>query len=139
MNISNIERLAKIAREHVEKVPATVIKRVKADGRGARGKFSAYSTGWAKKRRQKGLQTGNKDFWYDGKMWGSFQIIKEKVGDSSVVFELGTTDGKSRKGSLYLSDIHSDNEGELIIDITEDEWDKLTDDIFEEWAKGIEL
>ena len=109
MNLFNPDAVLKAVRPIVEKVPGIVSTRVKATGVGGGSEkrpFSAYNSRYAGQRRAKGLQTGHKDFTVSNTMWGSYQIVKEATGDSSVSFDLGTTDGKGSNGQ-YLSDIHS--------------------------------
>ena len=121
----------------VEKVPGTVITRVKSTGSNEDKTFSAYSPDWAGVRSRKGLQTGKKDFYFDGTMWDSYKITKEGVTAMGITFVLGTTAGMTRKSGQFLSDIHSDNEGTTILDITDDEWDDLEDEMMVIISKKI--
>ena len=144
------EKVMKAVRKIIDKVPAVVIKRVKSTGKGVGDKFSPYSDAiikkgehkgmrWKDVRSEKGLQTGFKDFWFEGDMWQSYVVIKETVGGGIMRWTLGTTDGKTRRGSAYLSDIHSNKEGQFILDITDDEWEKVSDEIWEEFVKTISV
>ena len=139
LNLIDEDKVLNALRPIVEQVPAVVTQRVRGTGSGSGGRFSAYSNDWAKKRSRKGLQTGNKDFWFDGTMWGSYKIVGERIGDGFIQYELGTTGGKSRSGSEYLSDIHSDNENQFILDITDEEWEKLQDRMWEEILKTMNV
>ena len=150
-NIANIgENMLAALRPIVEKVPGIVIKRVKDTGSGASGKFirthtsgtprvgSPYHPDWAKRRSNSGLQTGKKDFWFDGKMWGSFVILKEEVTTTGISFTLGGNNADAHNGG-YLIDIHSDNQGQNILDITDEEWEKIENALFRKFAENIKL
>jgi len=140
-NLLNFKIDLDALRAIIDKVPAMVVKRVKETGEGSKNRFTAYSDGiiprgqyrgmtWKQVRSGKGLQTGNKDFWFDGIMWGSYQVTDENVKDLVISYTLTTTDGKTRGGTDYLADIHSDKEGQNILDITEQEEEKIMDDVF---------
>ena len=145
-NIANIgENMLAALRPIVEKVPGIVIKRVKDTGSGAKGKFSAYNPDYAKKKGKR----SHKDFYLTGTMWGSFVIVKEEVTASGLTFTLGTTDGKGSNGQ-FLSDIHSETrtkhpkggtqgESQLILDITDEEWEKIENALFRKFAENIKL
>ena len=131
----------------VEKVPGIVIERVRSKGTGGnKEKFSAYNPIYAKQKKK----SGHKDFYLTGKMWGSFVIVKEEVTASGLTFTLGTTDGKSSDNTMFLSDIHSEprtkheiagmqGEGQFILDITDEEWEKIENALFRKFAENIRL
>lgn len=122
-----------VLRPVVEKIPAVVIKRTKATGSGAKGAYSAYSKFYPK--------TGKKDFWVTGKMWGSYKITDEDVSASKITFTL-SSEGVVGNNGQELVDIHSQNrtkyvpggwqgESQNILDITDEEWTKVEDAMFE--------
>lgn len=142
--------LLALLRPIVATVPKTVIDRTKASGVGGnKERYSAYSGFWAAKRRQAGLQTGNKDFLFSGTMWDSYQIVDEEVTANGVSYTLGTTAGKGSNGQ-FLSDIHSSSrtkhskggtqgESQLILDLTDEEYKKLEDEMWEVINKTLDV
>ena len=144
LTLANLgDKMLDALRPVVEKVPNTVIERVKSTGSGATDdggakKFirthnpgatssrvgSPYYPDWAKRRSGKGLQTSKKDFWFDGNMWGTFKITDEAVTGTGVSFTL-SSDGAVGHNGEYLVDIHSRNQDVNILNITNDEWEKL--------------
>ena len=129
----------------VATIPKVVIERTKAGS-----SYSKYKPFWLGVREKRGLQTGHKDFYFSGEMWNSYKIVKEGVTDVGVSFELGTTAGKGSNGQ-FLSDIHSaertthakggtQGEGELILALTDEEWDNIVDqmwDVFNKATSGL--
>jgi len=112
----------------VLELPKDVTERVKKTGSGKGGTFSPYNKDWAKTRRRAGLQTSKKDFWFSGKMWGGYKIQEKKTTDTGVSFVLGGTEGKASNGE-YLVDVHSNREGQSIIEPTKDELESLQERI----------
>jgi hypothetical protein len=112
----------------VLELPKDVAERVKKTGRGKDDDFSPYSKDWAKTRRRAGLQTSKKDFWFSGKMWGGYKIQEKKTTDTGVSFVLGGTEGKASNGE-YLVDVHSNREGQSIIEPTKGELESLQERI----------
>jgi len=146
LTLANLgDKMLDALRPVVEKVPNTVIERVKSSGTGENKKsFSAYNPDYARKTGK----SGHKDFWISGTMWGSYQIVKEEVTGTGVSFTLGTTDGKGSDGQ-FLSDIHSaerkkhkrggtQGEGQLILGITDEEWEKLQNQMMEALRKEFD-
>ena len=126
LTLANLgDKMLDALRPVVEKVPNTVIERTKSKGSGSDGKgYSAYTQKWAAKRSRKGLQASKKDFWFNGRMWGSYKIVKEEVTGTGVSFTLASDINDAHNGES-LVDIHSRNESTNILEITDDEWEKL--------------
>lgn len=132
LKISNFgEVLIPLLRPIMDKIPATVVQRTVATGSGAKGKYSTpYSRGWAKKRSDAGKQTGQKDFLFSGEMWGTYKVTDEDSSGSKITFTLSSDGAKTRGGGKFLVDAHSDKEGQNILDITDEEWTKIENEMF---------
>ena len=119
----------------VATIPKVVSERTKSTGAGAGGTYSKYSTDWAKKRSARGLQTSKKDFWFNGRMWDSYKITKEEVTDVGVRFILSSDTADAHNGG-YLVDIHSDNQNQNILEVTDEEWDNIVDQMWDAFNKA---
>ena len=104
-NLFNFKINLDALRAIIDKVPAMVVGRVQAEGRGGGSEKRAFSPYNPRYAKQKG-KTGHKDFTDTGKMWASYKVVDEKVGDNSITYTLTTTDGRGSNGE-YLTDIHS--------------------------------
>ena len=134
IDLTNIgAEMLNVLRPVVAKIPAVVTKRTKDTGSGAKGAYSPYSKHYPK--------TGKKDFWVTGKMWNSYKITDEDVAASKITFTL-SSEGVVGKNGQDLVDIHSQSrttytpggtqgESQNILDITDEEWTKVEDAMFE--------
>jgi len=120
----------------INKIPAVVIERTKSSG-GAKGSYSPYKTHWTKVRERKGLQTGNKDFWFEGDMWKTYKVTTAENTDYGAMFILSSEGAVGHNGK-ELVDIHSDKEGQNLLDITDDEWKDIEDELMIEIEKKID-
>ena len=151
-NLFSLDRIAKAVEPIVLTVPQSVVKRTKDNKSGGEQnkRYSAYSDSiiprgeykgmtWIEVRKQKGLQTTAKDFWFSGTMWNSYKMVKKKIGDNGVSFTFATTDGTLRGGKGSLSDFHSEKEGVNLLSLTEDEFYKLSEEIWNALIKEVKI
>lgn len=131
LKISNFgEVLMPLLRPIMDKIPATVVSRTLSSGSGAKKKYSTpYSKSWARKRQAAGRQLGLKDFFYSGEMWGTYKVTNEESTGTKITYTLSSDGGMASNGS-HLVDVHSDKESQNILDITDDEWKKVEDEMF---------
>lgn len=125
VRVGTFEGLAEVLRPVINEIPGMVSQRVKSTGAGASGSFSTpYSRGWAKERNIRGLQTSKKDFWFTGQMWRSYKLVEEKIDADGIVFTLAS-DGAFGESGHHLVDIHSNREGQNILDLTQEEFNEI--------------
>lgn len=125
-----------------EEMTEKIRSRVKSGENAKGGQFTDYSDRHRKAREKKGLQTGYKDFWFNGVMFNgdNFSIVKEENNGDKVTLTLGFkgTNIRNNKTSITNEEllyIHSEHEGkESIIATNEKEEDALvqalTDEVF---------
>ena len=143
------EDLMERFRPEVEKMPAIIAKRVRDGGGNDDKKFSTpYSKSHGKKRSERGLGTGKKDFWFSGDLWRSYKIVKEDATEESVIFYLNVTgenadsDGRKSPRSRPNKEIlrgHNERERTHILKPTKSELEDLGNRLglaFKKFVKG---
>lgn len=103
-------------------VRAQVENRVEQTQKNAKDEFfSVYSPNYLKYRKKKGHQNIHKSFELTRTMWKQFDIVKSEIYDDGFLIRMGGVTDYSQN----LINIHSGKEGIAIIDMTEEEQEKL--------------
>ena len=89
--------------------------------------------GYKEMRRREGLQTGHKDFWFTTQMWRGFGVKGVVRGKGKMVIKIGAKNTETQK----KIDGNSAREGVNIINISDQELDKLAKQIDQQMQKYI--
>jgi len=89
--------------------------------------------GYKEMRRRETLQTGYKDFWFTSMMWRGFGVKRILKNKGSMVITIGAKNSESQK----KIDANSKREGVNIINISDQELEKLAKQIDQQLQKYI--
>jgi len=89
--------------------------------------------GYKEMRRRETLQTGYKDFWFTSMMWRGFGVKRVTKNKNSMIITIGAKNSESQK----KIDANSRREGVNIINISDQELEKLAKQIDQQIQKYI--
>lgn len=124
--------LVKVAQNNMAR---EIRARVSVTGESSDGSmFSPYSPKYAKRKSKYGQtalgkKTDNKNFWFSGKMWGSFGVSHISLQGQRIISNIGFLGQSGYTSTADLNDYHSDREGKGIAFPNEEEELMLVDEI----------
>lgn len=129
--------------ENIKHLIAEINDRVSGSGVNSKGAtFSPYSTRYANRKLKygvppKGTKIDQKNFYFKGNMWGNFGILLETVNADQTKVIIGFQGNNVYLSNDELNAIHSTKENMNIADPSEEEENKLVDNIVEAMVETL--